>query len=329
MASRFAVLDIDVDLDERAGKKKQERAKIKSDENGKKVLNKPNNKKKKPGVADGPTLQAMAFGSNKGKNKKKPNKPGEGVDKDGVSIKTNGQVNPRVDEDWQRRDNEFIRDENERSLREALMLSKLDFEEKKVFYAKMKKEQQDETKGGKVKKKKDKPVTMSLDQFNSLRPDQLTGKHEPDQQEPQSQGDLPDEETFFEDIDEAARKTLERESRHENYKATAGQYNQEVRVSQYEAELEKRDFEIQALRLEVESLKGELKLVICSAEMKSKAELVVELEKMTKVREELTQEMSNLSAQVEQERSKVNQLSLDLKKTHGKKKQNAEAANKD
>lgn len=54
--------------------------------------------------------------------------------------------------------------------------------------------------------------------------------------------------------------------------------------------------------------------VICSAEMKSKAELVVELDKMSKVRDELTQEVLSLSGQVEQERSKVNQLTLDLKK---------------
>lgn len=50
--------------------------------------------------------------------------------------------------------------------------------------------------------------------------------------------------------------------------------------------------------------------------MKSKAELVVELDKMTKVRDELTQELLNLSAQLEQERSKVNQLTLDVKKAH-------------
>lgn len=50
--------------------------------------------------------------------------------------------------------------------------------------------------------------------------------------------------------------------------------------------------------------------------MKSKAELVVELDKMTKVRDELTQEVLNLSAQLEQERSKVNQLTLDVKKAH-------------
>ncbi|XP_045610368.1 G kinase-anchoring protein 1 isoform X1 [Procambarus clarkii] len=283
----------------------------------------------------------MAFGTNnKGKTKKKQaNKTIDGVEKDVSSAKTNGQVNPRLDEDWQRRDDEFIRDENERCLREALMLSKLDFEEKKKFYQQMKKEQQEEGKGGKVKKKKDKPLTMSLDQFNNLRPDQLTGKSEPDDPVPPGQEVMQDREKFFDDIEEATKKTLERESRHENYKATAGQYNQEVRVSQYEAELEKRDFEIQALRLEVDSLKSELLLVktrnkklcevFCSAEMKSKAELVVELDKMTKVREELTQEVSNLSAQVEQERSKVNQLTLDLKKSHGKKKHNAEAANKD
>lgn len=50
--------------------------------------------------------------------------------------------------------------------------------------------------------------------------------------------------------------------------------------------------------------------------MKSKAELVVELDKMTKVRDELTQEVLSLSAQLEQERSKVNQLTLDVKKAH-------------
>lgn len=48
--------------------------------------------------------------------------------------------------------------------------------------------------------------------------------------------------------------------------------------------------------------------------MKAKAELVVELDKMTKVREELTQEVGSLSAQLEQERSKVNQLMLEVKK---------------
>lgn len=53
------------------------------------------------------------------------------------------------------------------------MLSKLDFEEKEKTSAQMKKER-DEGKGGKVKKKKDKPVTMSLEQFNNLTVEQVT-----------------------------------------------------------------------------------------------------------------------------------------------------------
>ncbi|MPC08441.1 G kinase-anchoring protein 1 [Portunus trituberculatus] len=295
MAGRvgFAVLGNDVDLDERAGRKKGDKSKPKNDEVNKKTAgNKLPNKKKKPAAG---VAAAAEIG--------------------------------------------FVRDENERCLREAMMLSKLDFEEKKDFYAQMKKEQQDDHKGGKGKKKKDKPLTMSLDQFNSLRPDQLTGRHEPEEAERIPSEPIQGEEKFFENIEEAARKTLERESRHENYKVTAGQFNQTLRASQYEAELEKRDFEIQALRLEVDSLKDDLKLVkgrnkklcevISASEMKSKAELVVELDKMTKVRDELTQEVLNLSAQLEQERSKVNILTLDVKKAHGKKKQNAEAGHKE
>lgn len=53
------------------------------------------------------------------------------------------------------------------------MLSKLDFEEKEKTSAQIKKER-DEGKGGKVKKKKDKPVTMSLEQFNNLTVEQVT-----------------------------------------------------------------------------------------------------------------------------------------------------------
>lgn len=337
----FSVLGNDVDLDERAGKKKGDKNKPKNDEASKKSSgNKLPNKKKRPAGAPGEHTPQQAAGQAKSKGKKKTGKAVNGINESDKEpqAKPNEQSNSRLDDDWQRRDDEFVRDENERSLREAMMLSKLDFEEKKDFYAQMKKEQQDEHKGGKGKKKKDKPLTMSLDQFNSLRPDQLTGKHEPEEPERiPTEGVV--EEKFFENIEEAARKTLERESRHENYKVTAGEYNQTLRASQYEAELEKRDFEIQALRLEVDSLKDDLKLVkgrnkklcevISASEMKSKAELVVELDKMTKVRDELTQEVLNLSAQLEQERSKVNLLSLDVKKAHGKKKQNADAGNKD
>lgn len=341
MASRFAILDNDVDLDERLGKKKVEKTRPKTDDNTKKPQNKNSNNKKKKSGTDGPTLQDLAFGTAKGKKKKGSNKPNElPVKKDGSPPKSNGQLSTvvPVDDEWQRRDTEFVRDENERTLREAILLSKLDYEEKKNFYAEMEKEDS-EQKGGKVKKKKDKPMPMSLEQFNNLNLNQKTKRKESSSPEKNSGESVLENQKFFDNVEAAAKKTLEREERHENYKATAEQYSKEALVSQYEEQLEKQEFEIQALRLEVDSLKNDLKLVksrnkklcevICSAEMKPKAELVVELDKMSKVRDELTQEVSNLSAQLEQERSKVNQLTLDLKKTQGKKKQTAEASNKD
>ncbi|XP_063605315.1 G kinase-anchoring protein 1-like [Penaeus indicus] len=342
MSSRFGLLAVDVEPGERANKKKQDKPKPKTDEKNKKAVNKNSSKKKKNGVDESVLqLQAMAFGTGKAKAKKKSSKSGDTAKREGnkgdpvkkEASKVNGEDGLRVDEEWQRRDDEFVRDENERSLREALMLSKLDFEEKEKTSAQLKKER-DEGKGGKVKKKKDKPVTMSLEQFNNLTVEQLARKNEPEVQEPPRNEN---EHKFFDDLEETTRKTMERETRKENYKATAGQFNHAMRVSEYEAEIEKRDFEIQALRLEVESLKNDLQMVksrnkklcevICSAEMKAKAELVVELDKMTKVREELTQEVGSLSAQLEQERSKVNQLTLDVKK-QGKKKQSSEPAGK-
>lgn len=51
----------------------------------------------------------------------------------------------------------------------------------------------------------------------------MTGRHEPEEPERIPTEGIQGEEKFFENIEEAARKTLERESRHENYKVTAGQ----------------------------------------------------------------------------------------------------------
>lgn len=51
-------------------------------------------------------LQALAFGGNYKKNKKKAAKPQDPPEKEVPKAKPNSQGNLRVDEDWQRRDNE-------------------------------------------------------------------------------------------------------------------------------------------------------------------------------------------------------------------------------
>lgn len=50
MSSRFGLLAVDVEPGERANKKKQDKAKPKTDEKNKKAVNKNNSKKKKNGV---------------------------------------------------------------------------------------------------------------------------------------------------------------------------------------------------------------------------------------------------------------------------------------
>ena len=70
---------------------------------------------------------------------------------------------------------QFVQTENEKLLREAIYASKLDFEEKKDFYAAKKKEADEEiSKPAKNKKKKDKPLVLSLEQFNNLKPGQVS-----------------------------------------------------------------------------------------------------------------------------------------------------------
>lgn len=56
------------------------------------------------------------------------------------------------------------------------------------------------------------------------------------------------------------------------------------------------------------------KISISTVTVKEKAELVVEMEKMAKVKDELTAEVDQLSSQLEQERSKVSALT-EAKKT--------------
>ena len=49
--------------------------------------------------------------------------------------------------------------------------------------------------------------------------------------------------------------------------------------------------------------------------MKEKSEILVEMEKLTKVKDELTAEVDSLATQLQQERSKVSALMNEAKKT--------------
>ena len=56
------------------------------------------------------------------------------------------------------------------------------------------------------------------------------------------------------------------------------------------------------------------RVVLLQISVKEKAEILVQVEKLTKVKDELTSEVDKLSIQLQQERSKVSAL-MDAKKT--------------
>jgi len=97
------------------------------------------------------------------------------------------------------------------------------------------------------------------------------------------------------------------------------------RLAQLQEELKESNAEVEKLRLENETLRQDLLNVktrnkkLCSilvqGEMKEKTEILVEMDKLTKVKDELTIEVNSLAVQLQQERSKVSALTNEAKKT--------------
>ena len=89
-------------------------------------------------------------------------------------------------------------------------------------------------------------------------------------------------------------------------------------MTDYREKLADKEQELQLALREVKVGKEQLVLVkernkkLCkimmSGEMKEKAEILVEAEKLRKVKDELSEELQDLHIQLEQERSKVNNI---------------------
>ncbi|KAG8224900.1 hypothetical protein J437_LFUL004641 [Ladona fulva] len=307
VASRFAVLTIEDD-DENTPQKPKNLKKKKVEP-----------KQKAPAPPPKPDNAAV-----KKKKKKKQNNSE-------VKKKANDQW-----EQWKQKDNEFVDESYEQDLQQAILLSKLDYEEKKPIYDKNKKE--DEEKKGQKKKEKKKTQPMSLEQFNSLDPDQIeniAGGSTIQEVEEASAVVEPDQ-TFFDRIEEDTKKVLDREQRLVACRDIEPLAQEAVTISHYKDLLKDRDKEILSLKEEVETLKEELLSskkrykkfcnLLASAEMCDKAKVLADVERLQKVRDELSAEVSSLHAQLEQERSKVRALTSELKKSQSKKRTASETA---
>ncbi|XP_013183668.1 G kinase-anchoring protein 1 [Amyelois transitella] len=239
-------------------------------------------------------------------------------------------------ETWKQKDEQLVDGNFESELQQAILLSKLDFEEKKDVYKQSKKEAELEKKsseqntkaGSKKQKKKN---VMSLDQFNVMisgEDNRVNHEEDPDE-DPKSKS--PDKDTeFFKRVTDDAKTELIKDKVYDRIRTRLAVPDEVITRVQFADALEKKDKEISALKQEVDSLKKELNTVrsrnrkLCNilgqGEMKDKAEVLVEVERLRAVQSELTAELATLHTELEKERSKNTDPRAKDKKNSTKKK---------
>ncbi|XP_062456168.1 G kinase-anchoring protein 1 isoform X4 [Rhea pennata] len=186
---------------------------------------------------------------------------------------------------------------------------------------------------------KDKPLTVSLKDFQSDSTiDNLAKKHE----ELSSTQSLLHDGGFFNKLGDDVHKILKTEKRRDqltNYNGidscTSPEHNQEGvlkdgKTERLKLELEKKDTEIQQLKniitqweakyKEVKARNAQLLKMLQEGEMKDKAEILLQVDESQSIKNELTLQVTTLHAALEQERSKVKLLQAELAKYQGGKK---------
>ncbi|XP_054711598.1 G kinase-anchoring protein 1-like [Uloborus diversus] len=336
-ASRFAVLNIeDDDVPDSVTKKsgniqnngQSGKSKLTAKSTVTETKSKP--KKKKKNTSEIAELQNLAFANSNTKSKSKS------------SNSKIVQAGQKQWEEWKSKDNEFVAEAYEQDLHEALLLSKIDFEEKKEIYDAIQKETEHSKQSAKKKKKnsqKKEKGTMSLDQFQNLLPSQINSgafqRGNADLDDFELPVKVPEEETnFFNKIEEAAEKIITKEQKQDYYKSI-DPVLESARLLQYQEEIRNKDEEILKLTESVKKLKEELKNVksrnkklygiLETGEMREKAEILVQIEQLLSVKDELTDQLNEYHTALEQERSKVHSLQTELKKFQNNRKQRTES----
>ncbi|KAK2583430.1 hypothetical protein KPH14_009409 [Odynerus spinipes] len=220
-------------------------------------------------------------------------------------------------EQWKQKDSMAVEETYEQELHQAILLSKLDYEEQLVNSAKSDKEQEQCKKGGKKAKKS----TMSLEEFNNMKTN--TPQVPVIATEPEENKSKELDAEFFERVEKEAKEEITKGKEKDILKARLNKIDDDITSAQLRVEVENRDKIINKLRQEVGTLKEELTQVkerntklyqiLSHGEMKDKASVLAEVAKLQEIRDELTSEVTSLHAQLEQERSKTRTSSADVK----------------
>ncbi|XP_003693940.1 G kinase-anchoring protein 1 [Apis florea] len=271
-------------------------------------------KKTQKNVTTGKTNQKSK--TNKSKQQQQPKKDDKKKQNKGKKKKPNNENQQW--EQWKQKDTMAVEETFEQELHQAILLSKLAYEEQLVSAARSEKEQESNKKSGKKSKK----ATMSLEEFNSMGSNTTTQNTVlPLECSDTKSKDLDTE--FFERVEKETKEEITKEKEKDMLKARLNKIDDDITSAQLKVEVEKRDEIINELRSQVENLKEELTQVkernkklyqiLSHGEMKDKASVLAEVAKLQEIRDELTSEVASLHAQLEQERSKTRTSSTDVK----------------
>ncbi|XP_068784496.1 G kinase-anchoring protein 1 isoform X1 [Struthio camelus] len=345
-ASRFALLQLDSDTDSEPGKGRSSRGAGKSQASaGRSSTNEKKRekrrKKKEQQQSEANELRNLAF-------KKIPQKSSYGgyLSQHEQALHSTMQKDSQEEnwQEWRQRDEQLTSEMFEADLEKALLLSKLEYEEHKKEYENIENTSlQSKSVNKKEKKKsqqgKDKPLTVSLKDFQSDSPiDNLAKKHE----ELSSAQSFLHDGGFFNRLEDDVHKILKSEKKRDQLTeyngmddTTSHEHSQEGvlkdgKTERLKLELEKKDTEIQQLKniitqweakyKEVKARNAQLLKMLQEGEMKDKAEILLQVDESQSIKNELTLQVTTLHAALEQERSKVKLLQAELTKYQGGKK---------
>ncbi|XP_076249517.1 uncharacterized protein LOC143188894 isoform X2 [Calliopsis andreniformis] len=157
-------------------------------------------------------------------------------------------------EQWKQKDIMAVEETFEQDLHQAILLSKLAYEEQLVSTAKSDKEQE----SNKKSEKKSKKATMSLEEFNSMgsTPVQNNTVLPPPENEETKSKEIDAE--FFNRVDKETKEEITKAKEKDILKARLNKLDDDITAAQLRVEVEKRDETITELRTQVENLKEEL-----------------------------------------------------------------------
>ncbi|XP_059479731.1 G kinase-anchoring protein 1-like [Neocloeon triangulifer] len=314
VASRFAVLSLDVEDDN--GKVRKAEKKKAADSSKDKTKTQPGKQQQQQQDAKKKASKKKSDSNSQSSSKSKSGPAGQ------QQKQAKQTANSSQWEDWKKKDQEFVSESYEQDLQEAVLQSKLEFEEVRKL---RKAAGLDDNVVDKSKKKGKplKPQPMSLETFNKMSGDG-NKKEEIPKEEAEEYGN------FFEKINEYAAEAMNLELKTAHFKARQVEPQADVHVTlaQFQDVLDKRNKEIVELKELVTKLEFELSNVkarnsklcamLAQGEMKDKVDVLLEVEKLKTAREELSSEVQSLYGQLEQERSKVSALSQPTEKGKSK-----------